>query len=642
MADRKQLRNPSSTPSRRFAAGFGFIQSELDNTMPQQTGSSMDDVVDDDVGAMSVAAIEQRVMEANERRFKQMEESLMLSIRTLLHNSGVAVDGAVGGGDDGGADRRSHHRSSGTPRGDADGVANRGRINVGSIEKLEGDVTLQEFQTWRNRWNDLVRLERIGDHSAAEQSAALRMCFAPSMQQIVEVALNILPTSGKTPAQVLDKIYEHIRGKRNVALDRVEFEMCRQEPNESFDDFYIRLKRIADCAQLCAGCFETRLATRIMSGISDSSVRQKLLAHTPFPTLKQVVNLCRSEESAIRSGVQLNNRQVSKLAGRSKNNKPRDDATKSDMESCKACGRAAHVGEEKCPAIGRPCSFCKQLGHFAKVCPDKTKSDPKSASSSSSTGHTHVAGTVSVARLSAAQQAPRIQLDVLDPDGSATNVSATPDSGADIVVAGLDFLHDIDGYIENLLPAEIDLVTATYTKMEVIGRHPATFRYFDRVVTTDVIISPEVKSVLLGWQICKEFGILHPSYPEPYVREKGAAEVTPTLCLRSEIFVPEANVLVPERPVVCSSIGAVSEHQDVYEPTPAELPWTVVSSKRARKLSSLGVGVPVRVREPVNKLWSREGFIIAIGRYGDYRVKFSDGRLQWRKPRSIRAKLPIN
>ena len=75
MADRKQLRNPSSTPSRRFAAGFGFIQSELDNTMPQQTGSSMDDVVDDDVGAASVAAIEQRVMEANERRFKQMEET---------------------------------------------------------------------------------------------------------------------------------------------------------------------------------------------------------------------------------------------------------------------------------------------------------------------------------------------------------------------------------------------------------------------------------------------------------------------------------------------------------------------------------------------------------------------------------------
>jgi len=87
------------------------------------------------------------------------------------------------------------------------------------------------------------------------------------MQQVVEVALNISPTSGNTPAQVLDKMYAHIRSKRNVALDRVDFEMCRQERGESFDDFYIRLRKIADCAQLCGACYDQRMTTRIMSGI---------------------------------------------------------------------------------------------------------------------------------------------------------------------------------------------------------------------------------------------------------------------------------------------------------------------------------------------------------------------------------------
>ncbi len=55
------------------------------------------------------------------------------------------------------------------------------------------------------------------------------------------------------------------------------------------------------------------MATR-MSGIIDSSVRQKLLTYTPFPTLEQVANLCHSEESAIRSGVQLNNKQINLAA----------------------------------------------------------------------------------------------------------------------------------------------------------------------------------------------------------------------------------------------------------------------------------------------------------------------------------------
>lgn len=98
MGDRKQLRKPSSTPIRRFAAVFGFIQSELDKTMQQQTDSTMDDVADDDVGPASLPSIEQRVLEANERRSKQMEESLMMSLRQLLHNSGVIGDGAFEGG----------------------------------------------------------------------------------------------------------------------------------------------------------------------------------------------------------------------------------------------------------------------------------------------------------------------------------------------------------------------------------------------------------------------------------------------------------------------------------------------------------------------------------------------------------------
>jgi hypothetical protein len=42
----------------------------------------------------------------------------------------------------------------------------------------------------------------------------------------------------------------YIRAKRNVALDRLAFEE-QQGPSESFDDFFIGLRRLADAADLC-------------------------------------------------------------------------------------------------------------------------------------------------------------------------------------------------------------------------------------------------------------------------------------------------------------------------------------------------------------------------------------------------------
>ena len=52
------------------------------------------------------------------------------------------------------------------------------------------------------------------------------MTLDPSMQQVVEVALNILPTTHLTPDEILDQIADYVRAKRNIALDRVAFEEC--------------------------------------------------------------------------------------------------------------------------------------------------------------------------------------------------------------------------------------------------------------------------------------------------------------------------------------------------------------------------------------------------------------------------------
>jgi hypothetical protein len=213
------------------------------------------------------------------------------------------------------------------------------------------------------------------------------MCLDPSMQQVVEIVLGILPTTVTTPDAVLDLIGNYVRGKRNVALDRVAFEERRQGPAESFDDFYISLRRLADAADLCGACIDSRMATRIMAGIRDSETKKKLLALSPFPTTQAAVNLCRSEESA-----RANEKILSTQTGVSSiQAKQSGRHSSSDAHSCGACGRSQHTAGQICPAIGKMCHICGKPNHFAPKCPNKS-SKPRPPGGSGGSRYEHGGG----------------------------------------------------------------------------------------------------------------------------------------------------------------------------------------------------------------------------------------------------------
>lgn len=127
---------------------------------------------------------------------------------------------------------------------------------------MEGDITLRDFISWRHRWKDLCRLEQIYSHPVAEQTSAFRITLSVSMQQVVEISLGILSGGRESPDDILNRIYAHIRSQRNVALDRVELEECYEAQGESFDEFYIRLTRIAACAMLCDHCLDATYHVR--------------------------------------------------------------------------------------------------------------------------------------------------------------------------------------------------------------------------------------------------------------------------------------------------------------------------------------------------------------------------------------------
>lgn len=234
----------------------------------------------------------------------------------------------------------------------------RRRINVSSIEKLELDVTFRDFCTWRSKWTDFCHLEHLEDHSTIDQISALRMTLSTQMLQTVEMALDIRTDGTETTTSILDKIQKYIRSKRSVAIDWVEFEECQQFLGETFDEFYIRLRQIAGGADLCHGCFDSRVTTRIISGIKESETRRKLLARIPFPSLQEAIIICRTEESASQNGQILGtsspinrvfNKPVKKIGFRNPSQSP-PRSHQSNFGNCGSCGLSHH--NEPCPAQG--------------------------------------------------------------------------------------------------------------------------------------------------------------------------------------------------------------------------------------------------------------------------------------------------
>ena len=94
------------------------------------------------------------------------------------------------------------------------------------------------------------------------------------------MAIDIPDDDHTTPDNILDRIHEHIQLKRSITLDRVEFEEYRHAPDETFDGFYVRFLQIAANADLWNDCHDVRLATIIISGISSTETRRKLLNGT--------------------------------------------------------------------------------------------------------------------------------------------------------------------------------------------------------------------------------------------------------------------------------------------------------------------------------------------------------------------------
>ena len=97
-----------------------------------------------------------------------------------------------------------------------------------------------------------------------------------------------------------------------------------------------------------------------------------------------------------------------------------------------------------------------------------------------------------------------------------TTAQATPDTGAEATVAGLDILKQIGLDIGNQCRTPQDTISAAnHTSFECVGTVDLHINAADKSTKEAVLICKEQTGLLLAWYVCRDLGIVPNDYPKP-------------------------------------------------------------------------------------------------------------------------------
>jgi hypothetical protein len=170
-------------------------------------------------------------------------------------------------------------------------------------------------------------------------------------------------------------INDYLCANTNAAIDRATFQKIKQEDGESFQKFVDRVQkkarvfkfvdkgRVMD--QIIAGATATDKITEYTIG-KEVTLKEIIIYGNQLEAFepKQESNIIRREVNEIKM-TQSNRFKPYDVS------RPRKAFSNKEATACYYCGRMHPP--RKCPAMGKTCSSCGKINHFARVCKSRVK-----------------------------------------------------------------------------------------------------------------------------------------------------------------------------------------------------------------------------------------------------------------------------
>ena len=250
-------------------------------------------------------------------------------------------------------------------------------------EKLTKTNTPSEFRLWLSAFKRFYDTSSLKDQSVATQQGYMLQALSAELQEVVEQKLTQgMPIFGSVGC--LDVLEGEFRILYPIFNRRVEYFQVTRDQGESSEEFYHRLTRLSDMADLEALSKEELNTFRFLGACNDKVLRNKIF------------DLKRKDATAVRDAIaqhDLQQKADEALASKSVaavqpgRNKPKPRPRRGRewvglppelAGRCAGCGETTHMARS-CPVRKNRtiCSHCGIPGHLAKVCFAAIRVNPK-------------------------------------------------------------------------------------------------------------------------------------------------------------------------------------------------------------------------------------------------------------------------
>lgn len=285
---------------------------------------------------------------------------------------------------------------------DANQIQGPGHVNLNAVPPFDPDSDQGTLSKRWTRW--LLKLENfflaanIAGRQADTRKRALLLHFAGDRVHDIFLTLD-QPAEDYEGAKT--QLSAHFDPPKNTAIEAVNFRNCHQRPDETLDQWHVRLIELAKhcdfndidkeiTLQIICHCNSTRLRNRILELKTDEQ------------TLKNIKDIAKRMECASRNTKILKGETASAepaaarhVQGPHNGSKPRgkprgnqsnqgyqhsrsqsqaqqkpQQQGKPQSSTCGLCGgNYPHEGgPTQCPAYGKTCYSCQGLNHYGSVC----------------------------------------------------------------------------------------------------------------------------------------------------------------------------------------------------------------------------------------------------------------------------------
>ena len=342
---------------------------------------------------------------------------------------------------------------------------------------------------------------------------------------------------------VLQKFATYCQPRKNVPFEHYRFNRRTQDVGESYDQYKMALRKLAEGCKFDSITPDEMLRDRLVFGIRDSKVRERLLRESKL-TLAKTDKICRAAESMqaqMKIVGDVTESETNKVVPETNNVDPEhmDNARKAERpprqrlqqglgrrgKECVSCGYQHLEKRESCPALGKECRKCGKRNHFASRC--KSKEVKLTDLEDEEAGEMYQI-EVSAVRLGDSQLVT-LRLE------SGNFVRFQPDTGAQCNVHPLHIYKKAskDDKLEKVNRSQASLNAYGGSKIKVMGRVSIRVWRNDKSFLLDChLIDSEEICPILGFKSCLAMNIIQ--YKDNDLLNKPVTGGSQCICCRSK------------------------------------------------------------------------------------------------------------